>query len=320
MVSVIVPVYNTEKYIKRCIDSLLNQTFTDFELLIINDCSPDDSERIILSYLKNDTRITYIKNEHNLGCEKSRIKALSKCKGNYVTFVDSDDYVAADFLMNLMSPIIEDNTIDSVALLPKKVFSESFDYISIFSEKVMKKEKTLFDKKILNYYFGKSNILKMGAVKVFDKKKLIEAFKAVPDNVPHKVSDDIMFTYQYYKRSSKTIVRFVESYFYEQSNISICRSLSEKSLDNISVWDFIFEDYKKTFNNKNISSVSYSLLLSLRYTLYKVFRSDNLKIKNEKIGEIKQIVKKVPSRYKICHLIIYLEIILLLKLNKTKRV
>lgn len=320
MISVIVPVYNTEKYLCRCIESLLNQSYENFELFFINDCSPDDSEKIIKSYAERDNRINYYKNEHNLGCEKSRIVALGLCKGDYVTFVDSDDYVATDFLKKMIDPIEIDNSIDSVVLISKKVFSNKYVYEKTESSKPLKKDKNLSKNQIMNFYLGKSNILKMGAVKLFKKSILVDAFKSIPDDVPHKVSDDIMFTYQYYKRSQNVIVRFIESYFYEQSNISICRSLSEKSLDNISVWDFIFEDYKKTFNNKNISSVSYSLLLSLRYTLYKAFRSDNLKIKNERISEIKQIVKKVPSRYKIRHLIIYLEIILLLKLNKTKRV
>lgn len=320
MISVIVPVYKTEKYLKRCIESILNQTFTDFEIILVNDCSPDDSEDIVFQFLKNDKRITYIKNDHNLGCEKSRIKALNQCNGEFVTFVDSDDYVATDFLSSLMNPIMNDMDLDSVIVQSKKVFSQSLDYKKTVSANGKRKTKCLDGENILNQFFGKDNIMKMGAAKVFKKSILLQAFQAVPDDVPHKVSDDIMFTYQYYKRSAKVLINYVEAYFYEQSNVSICRSMSEKSLDNISVWDFIFEDYKSSFPKEAPSKVSYALLLSLRYTLYKVYKSDNLKLSKKKICVIKNILKKAGIKQRIRYLPLYCETALLVCLNRFKRV
>lgn len=94
LVSVVMPVYNGEKYLKEAIDSILNQTFTDFELLLINDASTDNSEKIINSY--NDSRIIYIKNEQNLGLIKTLNKGLDLAKGEFIARMDQDDISRPD--------------------------------------------------------------------------------------------------------------------------------------------------------------------------------------------------------------------------------
>ncbi|WP_175620156.1 glycosyltransferase family 2 protein [Chryseobacterium schmidteae] len=89
LISVVMPVYNGEKYLREAIDSILNQTFKYFELLLINDASTDNSEKIINSY--NDSRIIYIKNEQNLGLIKTLNKGLDLAKGEFVARMDQDD-------------------------------------------------------------------------------------------------------------------------------------------------------------------------------------------------------------------------------------
>lgn len=88
-ISCIMPAYNAGKYLKVAIDSILNQTFKDFELIIINDGSSDNTEDIILSY--NDSRIVYIKNERNLKLMKTLNKGIDKAKGEFISRMDSDD-------------------------------------------------------------------------------------------------------------------------------------------------------------------------------------------------------------------------------------
>ncbi|WP_300367538.1 glycosyltransferase family 2 protein [Brachyspira sp.] len=89
--SIIVPVYNTEKYLKRCLDSLISQTFKDIEIIVVNDCSTDNSGEIIKSYIKNDDRLIYIEHEINKGTLISRKNGSIKANGKYITYVDSDD-------------------------------------------------------------------------------------------------------------------------------------------------------------------------------------------------------------------------------------
>ena len=97
--SVIVPIYNSEKYLKKCLDSLVNQTFKNIEIILVNDGSTDNSEDIIKQYLK-DKRIIYLKKE-NGGQASARNLGLSKAKGDYISFIDSDDYVDLDMFEKL---------------------------------------------------------------------------------------------------------------------------------------------------------------------------------------------------------------------------
>lgn len=88
-ISVIMPAFNTEKYIAQAIESILGQTFDDFEFIIINDCSKDRTEEIILSY--DDPRIVYVKNEENLGVAATLNKGFALAKGKYIARMDADD-------------------------------------------------------------------------------------------------------------------------------------------------------------------------------------------------------------------------------------
>lgn len=99
MISVIVPVYNTEKYLKQCIDSILAQTYRGFELVFVNDGSTDNSLQVLESY--RDPRIRII-NQENMGLSAARNKGLEVCNGEYVIFIDSDDYVHPLFLENMI--------------------------------------------------------------------------------------------------------------------------------------------------------------------------------------------------------------------------
>lgn len=92
-VSVIVPVYNTEKYLKKCLDSLVNQTLDDIEIIVINDCSPDNANEILAEYEKKYKNIKVIHNKTNKGIGYNRNLGIEKANGKYIAFVDSDDYV-----------------------------------------------------------------------------------------------------------------------------------------------------------------------------------------------------------------------------------
>lgn len=98
-ISVIVPVYNVENYLRACIDSILNQTFTDFEIILVDDGSPDDSGRICDEYSSNESRI-YTIHKKNGGLASARNAGIDAALGEYITFVDSDDFVDIDYLMN----------------------------------------------------------------------------------------------------------------------------------------------------------------------------------------------------------------------------
>ncbi|MCF2684364.1 glycosyltransferase [Faecalicatena contorta] len=104
MVSVIVPIYQAEKYIGKCISSIIEQTYSDFELILVDDGSADASYEICKSYAKNDNRLVLIHTE-NYGGAHARNMGLKQAKGEYVSFVDADDYLEPNFLERLVEEI-----------------------------------------------------------------------------------------------------------------------------------------------------------------------------------------------------------------------
>lgn len=96
-ISIIVPVYNTEKYLPRCIESLCTQTYSNLEIIFVDDASPDKSVDIIKDSMKHDVRIRYVKHSKNKGLFQARVTGSKQATGDYIAFVDSDDYVSLDF-------------------------------------------------------------------------------------------------------------------------------------------------------------------------------------------------------------------------------
>lgn len=101
LVSVIVPLYNTEAYIRRCLESLREQTLQDMEIIVVNDASTDHSPELVSAMMKEDKRIRMVSHEENRGLYHARLTGVEQAKGQYIGFVDSDDYVSRDFFREL---------------------------------------------------------------------------------------------------------------------------------------------------------------------------------------------------------------------------
>ena len=93
LISIVVPVYNVRAYLSRCLESCINQSLNDIEILVIDDCGSDDSIKIAQKYVQKDSRIRIIHNEKNLGTFAARIKGMQEANGLYITFLDADDYL-----------------------------------------------------------------------------------------------------------------------------------------------------------------------------------------------------------------------------------
>lgn len=108
-ISVIVPVYNVEKYLRRCVESLLKQTFSDIEIILVNDGSTDDSGNICDELARVDERIKDI-HQMNQGASMARRNGIAAAKGEYLAFVDSDDYVEPQYLQSMYDALKKENT------------------------------------------------------------------------------------------------------------------------------------------------------------------------------------------------------------------
>jgi glycosyltransferase involved in cell wall biosynthesis len=145
-ISVIIPVFNTEKYLLRCLDSVLIQTFTDFELILVDDCSPDGSPAICDEYAGRDLRVKVMHNAQNQGSSKARKTGLDVSAGDYVLFADSDDWLENDMLKALYGKAI-DEKLDIVCC---DLYIEKADGVKYKNQKITGRDKTSIIKQLLS--------------------------------------------------------------------------------------------------------------------------------------------------------------------------
>ncbi|GEM_PF-423950 len=162
-ISVIVPVYKVEPYLRRCVDSILKQTFTDFELILVDDGSPDNCPTICDAYAKSDNRIKVI-HKPNGGAASARNVGLDNSIGDFIVFVDSDDWVDSDYLQNLFDTRY-DLTISGVVIqrtdngstekpyTPNIYIEDNIDFVTLIKEgSLFGPCCKLFNHKIINTY------------------------------------------------------------------------------------------------------------------------------------------------------------------------
>ena len=149
LISVIIPVYNGEKYLSECLDSVLNQTYQNLEIIIVNDGSSDDTKLILEDYLKRDNRITLLDNKESMGVSEARNSGIKTSDGNYICFIDADDVVKNDYIERLCSEMDDDadvvccgyyevqDDIDNVLkehTLPNKTLKKVDESYSLYSD------------------------------------------------------------------------------------------------------------------------------------------------------------------------------------------
>lgn len=220
--SIIVPIYRVEKYLKRCIDSILNQKFRDFELILVNDGSPDSCGDICDEYSKNDTRIKVI-HKKNGGLSSARNAGIEIAQGEYIGFVDSDDWINEDMYEVLYS-IGLNNDLDIVECTYSKVFNTENLYDC----------KNEYDLIILDNISAIEALYKdtfYGSVVSWNKIYRKNLFKDIRFPLG-KINEDQFTTYKLYYNCNKIGFINRDLYYYYQSVNSITRSsFTVKKLD-----------------------------------------------------------------------------------------
>ncbi|MBM7710553.1 glycosyltransferase family 2 protein [Enterococcus xiangfangensis] len=223
-ISIIVPVYNVEKYLKKCVDSILAQTFTDFELILVDDGSPDNSGAICDQYAEQDSRVKVIHKE-NGGLSDARNAGIEVAKGKYLGFIDSDDYIAEDMYELLYNNIIREKADLSICGI-YDVYKDKEPKILPEFREVCTKEKTI--KMILD-----ANLISVHAVNKLYKKTL---FKNVRYPIG-KITEDAAVILEILDQCEKIIIDATQKYFYFHRDDSISsKNFSIESLQTIEVW------------------------------------------------------------------------------------
>lgn len=206
-VSVIVPVYNTEKYLPRCINSILDQTFTDFELILVDDGSTDNSGKICDEYSKKDSRIVVIHKE-NGGASSARNTGIDIAKGEWISFVDSDDWVNVEYLNGLIIDASKDDNVDFV-------IQGLFKVVGNFRERLSLKEYQIYARSELEKLWSDVNIFRhCGSYCKIFRLNLLNKYN-IRYNTQIICAEDYEFILNYFLVCSKIVVSNNANYFYD---------------------------------------------------------------------------------------------------------
>lgn len=193
--SIIIPVYNVEKYLNKCVDSVLNQTFTDFEVILVDDGSPDNCPAICDSYAEKDNRVKVI-HKQNGGLINARKSGLEAASGGYIGFVDSDDWIEPE-MYELFAQMIEKYSPDMVLSdfyfdNEKELVNSEQLFEQEFYDKSALKEK-LYPKMLFSGIYYKFGVNPCCWSKVYKKELLKKNLPLVDGRI--KMGEDAAFTY-----------------------------------------------------------------------------------------------------------------------------
>ena len=224
LISVIIPVYNTENYIGVCLESLVKQTYTNFEVLMIDDGSTDNSGEICQEYAQKDNRIVYIEKE-NGGLSEARNVGLDKMTGSYVTFIDSDDWVELDYVEILYKKITEYQADIAVGNYYSFNESEGMFYFHILGDSYY--EKVYDNVSIFENLYESQEMKSFALISAWGKLYKAGLFEQLRFDIG-KLGEDGYLNQKIYLLAEKIVYIHKGIYSYRIRNNSLSRSWTEK--------------------------------------------------------------------------------------------
>ena len=210
LISVIVPIYNVEKYLARCVDSIVNQTYKNLEIILVDDGSPDRCPQMCDDYAEKDSRIKVV-HKKNGGLSDARNAGMAVATGEYISFIDSDDYVSDDFFECLLDVMNKENSdiaeCSVVKFYEDNRFDEFSDDLSV---------KTYDTQDAMSALIAENQFHQH----VWNKLYKTELVKDIPYAVG-KLNEDEFWTYQVFGRANKVSKLNKTMYYYFQRNSSI---------------------------------------------------------------------------------------------------
>ena len=258
--SIIVPIYNTSKYLSQCIDSILNQTYKNFEIILVNDASPDNSLSFCQSYQIKDSRIVIIDKKTNEGVDKARFTGLEKAHGKYILFIDSDDWLDNPNILSIMHQKAEETNADYVEMGMQRVMDKhkwiKHKGFSPITGLIQTPE--LFDKYYISF-FG-INILSVNMAGKLYRKSTLDNAHLTPSGIcmgedlvfnlklfPHLKSIYILDTIGYNYRFGGMTTKYNKHLY---PDLKYLYTLKEKLIEQYQyykAWDYIRIEMKNVF-------------------------------------------------------------------------
>jgi len=304
-ISVILPVYNVEKYILRCLKALKVQTFQDFEIIIVDDCGSDNSIAITKEYTKNDNRVKIIYNNKNTGTYHARRIGVESAIGEYIVFLDPDDELDKYSLELIYEQFFKSKAkvlFYGVKLIPNPKWynSKSYMYPQMKDDSLLV---SFFSKGAKNYLWGTPG-------KAFDRQFLIKVYEScnIKKNFRFVYAEDIFLLLNaMFFRPKYTILKY-NGYILYRNPTSITNQHSPEIIaENIKQYDFMVENIDKNIKSINLSKKENKIYKMLK----RKFLADRfLLIRNIEPKKYFIIVMKsfllVPNIRKFIRLVVYL--------------
>lgn len=267
-ISIIIPVYNAEKYIEKCILSLIIQTYKEIEIILINDGSTDNSLKICKKFEQIDDRIK-VYSKDNGGVSSARNLGISKANGKYICFVDSDDIVDVDFCEILITNLENSNS-DLSCCGYKIIKNNKEEKIN----KKVKKVKYVIESKYMELLKNYKGFLcnKLYKKEIIDKNNL-------KLNESISMCEDLLFNFQYLDKCRKIVCSNEKKYNYIINNSGLSRGLSKTWFDILYVYNYLY----KNIDNYDKSTQD-NIILEFMYAISETrMRSKIMNIKEEEV-------------------------------------
>ncbi|MCR4617786.1 MAG: HAD-IA family hydrolase [Lachnospiraceae bacterium] len=253
LVSIIIPVYNVREYIKKCLYSVLNQTYKNIEIIIVNDGSEQNEEEVIKEIIKDDSRVIYIKKQSNEGLYAARITGVKHSKGKFIAFVDSDDYINPEFIRLLVEKAKAEDAdlvFSSTVLCTPKGSETKLAFMDAELHKL-----PLEGNKLREVYwnqYGCAYVWHTVWNKLYDRELWDEAIPYLERMTEHHVmTEDIIFSSIIYYFVKKAVLSRNSVYFYckhkeasTYSSFDNIQQYKEKVGEVIRTFNFVYDFYK----------------------------------------------------------------------------
>lgn len=300
-ISIIVPIYNSERYLAQCIESILNQTYTNFELILINDGSKDKSLDICNKYAKYDSRIYILNLLDNKGVANARNEGIQHAKGKYICFIDSDDMVDKIFLITLISLIKEYNA---------DIAETDFGYMYKKYKKQKKKNEIYDSYGMANRLYSQNGIR---TVIITNKLYNIDLFKKIKFDLDRPNEDEFIIHELLFATKKNIVINNQKLYWYRIHNDSRQLSFNKEKLRILEVFqerEQYFNANEELLKKNRIAKIDRILYL---YHICQINKKEEEKkiLKNKFKEELKKLNVKLDIKRKIKYYIfnIYPEII-----------
>ena len=283
MISVIVPVYNVETYLEECLDSIQNQTYTDFEVLLVNDGSTDGSQAICERYCQADKRFRLI-NQSNQGQSVARNTGVAASRGEFIVFVDSDDVIKVNYLEELMKYMS-----DEVDIVESKFTVNKNEFLAKNSKEI----EILFEgnseeavKVVPNH------LLSVNPVTKLYRRAIVEAVPYLEELIFEDIYSGIGML-KYIRKIVK--IDYVGYYYRQHATSTMHRTFTKKNLDVFTVSDQLIDLYSDREELLPYIGKYLVHVATMHYQDYIQKGNPYAKVYNQKLAEYVAITKKNPE-------------------------